>query len=62
MCIRDRSKDAKVLVMDEPTSSLNDAEAQTLFTLLKDMVRQGISVIYISHKMDEIFALSLIHI
>jgi len=52
------SRDAKVLVMDEPTSALNDTEVKTLFTLLRDVVKNGISVIYISHKMDEIFELS----
>lgn len=52
------SREARILVMDEPTSSLNDTEAQNLFSLLRDMVKNGISVIYISHKMEEIFALS----
>lgn len=52
------SKEAKVLVMDEPTSSLNEAETENLFALLREMTKNGISVIYISHKMSEIFALT----
>lgn len=52
------SKQAKVLVLDEPTSALNDNEVLTLFALLRNMVKDGLSVIYISHKMDEIFSLS----
>ena len=52
------SKDSKVLVMDEPTSALNETEANHLFVLLKNFVKKGNSVIYISHKMEEIFEIS----
>lgn len=52
------SRNAKVLVLDEPTSALNTTEVEHLFEILREVTRQGISIIYISHKMDEIFELS----
>ncbi|MBC5647625.1 sugar ABC transporter ATP-binding protein [Christensenella tenuis] len=52
------SKKNKVLVMDEPTSALNEVETQTLFKLLRELVRDGISIVFISHKMDELFEIS----
>ncbi len=52
------SKKNKVLVMDEPTSALNESEAKLLFKLLRELVQDGKSIIYISHKMDEIFEIS----
>jgi ABC-type sugar transport system ATPase subunit len=52
------SKNNKVLVVDEPTSALNEVEVKTLFKLLKELSAQGNSIIYISHKMDEIFEIS----
>lgn len=47
--------DAKVISFDEPTSSLSHAEVQTLFSIIRELKSQGITVIYISHKLDEIF-------
>ncbi|PRX49187.1 monosaccharide ABC transporter ATP-binding protein (CUT2 family) [Prauserella shujinwangii] len=52
------SYDAKVLIMDEPTAALNDAEVATLHDLIRRYVRTGTGVIYISHRMDEIRAIS----
>ena len=52
------SLDAKVLVMDEPTTALNTAEVQRLFEVVKRLREQGMAVIYISHRMDEIFRIS----
>ncbi|MBD5785387.1 sugar ABC transporter ATP-binding protein [Cellulosimicrobium terreum] len=52
------SFDAKVLIMDEPTAALNDAEVQTLFRLIRGFVSPSTGVIYISHRMDEIKAIS----
>jgi ABC-type sugar transport system ATPase subunit len=46
-----------VIVFDEPTSSLSAAESEHLFTLLADLKRRGITVLYVSHRMDEIFRL-----
>ncbi|MGA2443882.1 MAG: sugar ABC transporter ATP-binding protein [Opitutaceae bacterium] len=47
--------DARILVMDEPTSALNRAEAEKLFTLMEALKRRGCGIIYISHKMEEIY-------
>jgi methyl-galactoside transport system ATP-binding protein len=49
------SYNAKVIVLDEPTSSLSEREVSKLFSIVSDLRKQGISFIYISHKMDEIF-------
>ena len=48
------SYDAKVIVFDEPTSTLTDAEIDTLFDIIMDLVKKGVGIIYISHRMDEI--------
>jgi inositol transport system ATP-binding protein len=52
------SNDAKVIIMDEPTSAISDKEVATLFAIIKELTRKGVAIIYISHKMDEIFAIS----
>ena len=49
------SKNVKILVMDEPTSALNDAETDNLFELILKMRDEGVSIIYISHRMSEIY-------
>ncbi len=49
------SYDAKLIVLDEPTSSLTEKEVKKLFGIVSSLRSQGISFIYISHKMDEIF-------
>ena len=48
---------AQVIVMDEPTSSLSVAESEHLFKLLAQLKRRGLTVIYVSHRMEEIFRL-----
>jgi ribose transport system ATP-binding protein len=48
------SVDARVLIMDEPTSSLTQTEAEQLFVVVKDLVSRGVSIIYISHRLSEI--------
>ena len=48
--------DAQILVLDEPTAVLTNIEAERLFSTLKDMARQGLSLIFISHKLDEVMA------
>jgi ABC-type sugar transport system ATPase subunit len=50
--------DARVIVMDEPTAALSDAEAGRLFEIVRDLQARGIAVVYISHRLDEIFALA----
>ncbi len=52
------SNDASILIMDEPTSALSDREAERLFALIEDLKNRGVGIIYISHKMDEIFRIS----
>jgi ABC-type sugar transport system ATPase subunit len=47
-----------VLVMDEPTAALNDAEVQTLFNLLRSLTAEGIGVIYITHRITEVFQIA----
>ena len=49
------SYDAKVIVLDEPTSSLTEREVQKLISIVNDLKKKGVSFVYISHKMDEIF-------
>ncbi|HWR24094.1 MAG TPA: sugar ABC transporter ATP-binding protein [Feifaniaceae bacterium] len=49
------SHDVKILIMDEPTSALNDVETENLFRFIEQASSEGISIIYISHKLDEIF-------
>ena len=48
---------AKLIVLDEPTSSLSEREVEKLFKIVRDLKKKGISFIFISHKMDEIFKL-----
>lgn len=52
------SYDAKIIVLDEPTSSLTEKEVELLFTIIGIIKKQGVGVIYISHKMDEIFQIA----
>lgn len=52
------SFDAKILVMDEPTSSLSDEEVERLFETIERLKQNNVSIVYISHRMDEIFRIS----
>jgi D-xylose transport system ATP-binding protein len=52
------SQDARILVLDEPTAALTETEADNLFALLEKLRMRGVSMIYISHKLDEVFRLS----
>lgn len=49
--------DCRLLILDEPTAALTEPEAQTLFGIVRQLQAQGIAVVYISHRMAEIFAL-----
>lgn len=49
------SLDSKILIMDEPTSSLTKNEIQTLFLTIRKLKEKGVSIIYISHRLEEIF-------
>lgn len=52
------SMNARILVMDEPTSSLTDREVEFLFEQIRSLKEKGTAIIYISHKMDEIFEIA----
>ncbi|WP_394139726.1 sugar ABC transporter ATP-binding protein [Cytobacillus oceanisediminis] len=47
--------DTEVLIMDEPTAALTDREIETLFTVMNQLRKDGVAIIYISHRMEEIF-------
>ncbi len=48
------SFNSRVLIMDEPTSALNETEVEHLFAIIEDLKRQGVGIVYITHKMDEV--------
>ncbi|QZQ51737.1 sugar ABC transporter ATP-binding protein [Erwinia persicina] len=52
------SWNSDIVIMDEPTSALTETEVAHLFTIIRDLRSQGKAIIYISHKMDEIFAIT----
>ncbi|MBO5426499.1 MAG: sugar ABC transporter ATP-binding protein, partial [Lachnospiraceae bacterium] len=49
--------DAKVIIMDEPTAALTESETEGLFKVINQLREKGVSIVYISHRMEEIFAL-----
>lgn len=53
--VKAMSRNASLVIMDEPTSSITESETRVLFKHVRRLKDQGISIIYISHKMDEIF-------
>ena len=52
------SNHAKVIIMDEPTSALSDKESEMLFKIIFDLKSKGVAIIYISHKLEEIFQIA----
>ena len=48
------AEDLKILIMDEPTSSLSEQEVEVLFKIMRELTSQGISIVYISHRLEEI--------
>lgn len=52
------SCNAELLIMDEPTASLSDKEAETLFSIIEQLRERGVSIIYISHRLEEVYRLS----
>lgn len=52
------TKNAEIIIMDEPTTALTDVETRNLFKVIEKLKEKGIAVIYISHRMDEIFEIS----
>jgi ribose transport system ATP-binding protein len=51
-------RNAKVIIMDEPSATLTGREIRTMFTLIADLKARGVSVVYISHRLEEIFELA----
>ena len=51
-------RDARVLILDEPTASLTDSETEQLFAVLRSLREQGTTIIYVSHRLEEVFALA----
>ena len=52
------TRNARLIIMDEPTSSLSEQETETLFNVIRKLVDKNIAIIYISHKLDEVMFLS----
>src|SRR5271163_993601 len=52
------SLDARILIMDEPTSALSTSECDTLFKVVRQLARAGVAIIYTSHRLDEVVALA----
>jgi len=52
------SKEAKILVLDEPTAALTESEVETLFNILRKLKSRGVGMVYISHKLNEVFEMS----
>ena len=50
--------DANILIMDEPTASLTDQEVESLFSVIRELRAQRVGIIYISHRLDELFAIA----
>lgn len=55
--LRSCSNDMKLLILDEPTAALDDEDVSGLFSLLRSLKQRGVGVIYISHRLDEVFEL-----
>ncbi len=52
------SNNAEIIVMDEPTSSITQREVEMLFKKIEELKKQGVSIVYISHKLDEVFQIA----
>src|SRR3712207_8256729 len=53
-----RSAGARILIMDEPTASLSDREVERLFAVIRQLQQDGVGIVYISHRLDEIAAIA----
>ena len=56
--VRALSLDTKLLIMDEPTSALSQAETDVLMEIIRDLALEGVAILYISHRMDEVFEIA----
>lgn len=52
------SQNAKILIMDEPTSSITDREVENLYKIIRDLRERGTGIVYISHKMEEVYTIT----
>ena len=52
------AKNSKILILDEPTAALSESEVELLLDILRDLRTKGVTCVYISHKLDEVFAIS----
>ena len=52
------SLDARIVIMDEPTSAISEHEIEVLFGLIRSLTAQGVAVVYITHKLDELFQIA----
>ncbi len=52
------TSDARLLIMDEPTSALSRSEVELLFTIMRSLKESGMSILFVSHKLDELFAIA----
>lgn len=52
------NKEAKILVMDEPTAALGEDDTESLFEIIKNLKKQGVGIIYISHRLEEVFEIT----
>jgi len=52
------AKDTKILLLDEPTAALTETEVEVLLKIIRDLRSRGVTCVYISHKLDEVFAIS----
>jgi simple sugar transport system ATP-binding protein len=50
--------DARLIIMDEPTTSLTRKEIETLFSIIRTLQREGVSILFVSHKLDEVFEIA----
>lgn len=53
--VRNLLLDAKVVIMDEPTAALTDRETEKLFEVMRSLKKRGVAMVYISHRMEEVF-------
>ena len=52
------SQEFRIFIMDEPTAALNAAEVERLFAIVDNLRRRGIAILYVSHRLNEIFRLA----
>src|SRR5205085_7389371 len=52
------SLDARILVMDEPSATLTPSEVDRLLAVIRDLKRHGLGIVYVSHRLDEVFAIA----